>query len=72
MENEKKSFSKKLIMDLVVGVLFIVAYLVLAILFGGTTELWISLLGGLVVILGSVYLVMQFRKLTKLAQGDLN
>ena len=72
MENEKKSFSKKLIMDLVVGVLFIVAYLVLAILFGGTTELWISLLGGLVVILGSVYLVMQFRKLTKLVQGDLN
>lgn len=62
---------KNLIMDLAVGAVFIVAYLVIALVWGGTTEFWISLLGGLVVILGSVYLVMQFRKLTSIAQGEL-
>ena len=62
---------KKMIMDLAVGAVFIVSYLVLALVWGGTTEFWISLLGGLVVILGTVYLVMQFRKFTKIAQNDM-
>ena len=61
---------KNLIMDLAVGAVFIVAYLVLALVWGGTVEFWVSLLGGLVVVLGTVYLVMQFKKLTNIAQGE--
>ena len=61
---------KNLIMDLAVGAVFIVAYLVIALVWGGTVEFWVSLLGGLVVVLGTVYLVMQFKKLTNIAQSE--
>jgi len=62
---------KNLIMDLAVGAVFIIAYLVIALIWGGTIEFWISLLGGLVVILGTVYLVMQFKKLMKIGNGTI-
>ena len=61
---------KKMIMDLAVGAVFIISYIVLALVWGGSAEFWVSILGGLVVILGTVYLVMEFKKLSKIAKKE--